>query len=367
MGDTRTPGDRPRDIHWTAATRERVHPRRGNTQERKVEIDRLLRAMRRVFAPWAEWYERGEAFTDDTCRSLMQQVRERLMEAHEPPGGLNLEVEAVRALMLDGQEGIQRMQSTSSTLDPEMLISWWVARQGADFATAVLARTWFYRLSAQEAPETVVVHRAQKLPESSEQKRLRFWPALRRALAVAPGSEYELAFHLASGMRENAPRGLRHALSYAFPDHPAWAESDAREVLAEDSLPTTAWCLLASLADLELVNAMIDAALAAPWSDGVRPYVFTIVDQLGVQALGPLQRLLLRGRSATLKREAARGLALIERGEVADLFVDHLSDKDLREIIAEYCQRYPRISIPVLHARQAAGDRNAARLLSRIS
>ncbi len=240
------------------------------------------------------------------------------------------------------------------------VLSCWVATAGLAFAVeALVASCGLWCDNPGGVPKISF------LPGNPFPKSLRHGLDLRRRLAAAGEEDWGAARVTAERLRTGAPLETRVVLSYLFPDVSAWAEQDAREVLAAGTAKKLAACLACSLTDtaliLDLAEAVETYEVLAPQ---VEPYLadfkgltLTLLDGLGHAAVP----ILLHFFNGGYYREPLTTLGLLEGAavEARPTLVRHLVRVagEVRRDILELLARVPdEVTATLLAAHLAQRD-----------
>ncbi len=318
-------------VHWTAAARKLVLPRRGQgppvAGDRAALYRELAKAVRQARAP---------SGTTPTQRSLFAKAKARYA-GDEPTSALDRRVEAaVLQLVADW-----RLPDPGPAA--ELAVRYWSAAAGADVAADVLGHTLTGepRPAAVPEPET-----AARFPGAAAG-----WIELRRQLAHTSDDVYARARDHARKVRDAltvpVQLGARCTLGVAFPGETAWHEADA-DAVVETSWRSDYWVLLASLTDVGRVMRLLarnERSMAGSdhplWQD----HLHTLLDGLGPAAVAPLRwftEWVLARQDG--KQRAARVLCLIESAEVAAWAAAHVGAKPLGPIAEAYLRRHPGLA-----------------------
>ncbi|MBI3928054.1 MAG: DUF4132 domain-containing protein [Armatimonadetes bacterium] len=338
-------------IRWTESARARVHPRRGMALE-AAPAEEVCKEFRRRFDPARLKPLLGTA--TPTVARLLRQAQARLEGGGNPR---DVEVEAILAVACGIGSGWGDQNQTVWTL-PE----YWAGAVSPAFMLEVMGATLHFSREHSFLDGSEYLCRKYPSVGQLEGGLLGPWTSARRALVRASEREFEAASQVASRLRGSTPLPFRCALSFAFPEHKAWAEADLQECLqnpvtlwgTRQILPRCGWWLLASL-DATGVETLfrehgcefMDVDLA-----------FSVIDGLGTPG-GPLLVELLGGkeRNAEARKELAEAATLVETPEMADLLRPHLDDSTLRPIVSAYYRRNPSLSIPALAGSRSENAR----------
>lgn len=203
----------------------------------------------------------------------------------------------------------------------DWLVPLWTTTRGVMFAFASLlqaaALRMHWHVRAGKEAGWYLAHKTPDFGPSTGALYLRGWGALRDELGRTVWTSYRTAVEHAASVRSSAPSALRCALSYAFPTEHRWAAEDARARLTAEKFPGFGARLLPSH------DAALSAQIAracATWALE-REHLYTLVDELGEDAVGPLEVLLERciSGAASSRGSVARALALIETDAAASV------------------------------------------------
>lgn len=237
---------------------------------------------------------------------------------------------------------------------PLSLLEYWVAQGEGEKALEAVVEASF--LSEGDFGGRLFLHRTERTPfagdEFSEEKH---WTALRKLMLGCPEETYQACLKWVRENRGSLDITRRCALSYVFPECPEWAAEDARELIQNPPsnqwsswVPETAWLVLYSLRDLDL---MAELCGSQPYLPNWAPWA--ILGQAQEQALRVLKPRLESASDYAADQVKAmfEAVTLISTLEVAEFLVPMLKaklPKAARASVADYFARNPGLALRVL-------------------